>query len=67
MEWGRSKEIVFEAGNAQLNMRSTRTSKIIVNKSIRKEITEKQLSGELEDLKSLQIQGTCIDIKNADY
>ena len=37
-----------------------------MNKNVRKEIIEKQLADELEDLTSLQMQGTFIDIENAD-
>ena len=41
--------------------------KIVTGKLIRKVILEKQLSDDLEDLRSLPMQGTFVDIKNADY
>ena len=41
--------------------------KIVTGKLIRKDILEKQLSDDLEDLKSLPMQGAFVDIKNADY
>ena len=41
--------------------------KIVTGKLIRKDILEKQLSDDLEDLKSLPMQGTFVDIENADY
>ena len=58
---------IFEAGNAQIIIRSTQVTKVLISKSIRKEILEKQLSDELQKLKSLPMQGTFIDIENADY
>ena len=41
--------------------------KIVTGKLIRKSILEKQFSDNLEDLKSLPMQGTFVNIKNADY
>ena len=66
MQWEKTGENdIFEAGNAQIIIRSTQVTKILISKSIRKEILEKQLSDEPEKLKSLPMQGTFIDIENA--
>ena len=68
MQWEKTGENdIFEAGNAQIIIRSTQVTKVLINKCIQKEILEKQLSDGLEKLKSLPMQGTFIDIENADY
>ena len=57
---------LIEAGHAQVIIGSEKV-KIVTGKLIRKSILEKQLSDDLEDLKSLPMQGIFVDIKNADY
>ena len=59
--------IVSESGCAQIITRLAMILKVVVNRNIRKEIVEKQLSGKPENLKSFQMQGTFIAIEHADY
>ena len=67
LHWEKSGENnIIEAGHAQVIIGSEKV-KIVTGKLIRKNILEKQLSDDLENLKSLPVQRTFVDIKNADY
>ena len=67
LHWEKSGDNdITEASHAQVIIGSENV-KIVTGKLIQKDILEKQLSDDLEDLKSLPMQGTFVDIKNADY
>ena len=67
LHWEKSGENdIIEAGHAQVIIGSENV-KIVTGKLIRKDILEKRLSDDLEDMESLPMQGAFVDIKNADY
>ena len=68
LQWERIEENnIHQAGNAQIIIGTLGPKIVITGKVIRKEILEKRLSEDLQDLKNLPMQGTFIDINNADY
>ena len=58
---------IYHAGKAKIIIGTLSQSIFTTGKVIRKGILEKQLSEELQDLKNLTMQGTLVDINNADY
>ena len=68
LNWEENTEDIHCAGNAQLILKSEegRTG-ILVNKRIRAEIIENQLSKELEQLSEFPMQGRLVGNQGADY
>ena len=58
---------IHQAGKAKIIIGTLSQNIFTTGKVIRKGILEKQLSEELQDLKNLTMQGTLVDINNADY
>ena len=68
LHWEKIEETdIHQAEKAKIIIGTLSQNKFTTEKVIRKEILEKQLSEELQDLKKLPKQGTLIDINNADY
>ena len=68
LHWEKVEENdIHQAGKAEIIIGTLNQNIFTTGKVIRKEILEKQLSEKLQDLKNLTMQGTLIDISNADY